>query len=276
MLANCWRSQSLDPRPESDYLLKGIVRCAHCLMPMSAHPYPSGGRSYPEHRGSRGNAICPASGGSIRCDVADEQIGSLVEAIELGPKWEEEVLSIISVKDEAESIAERRRKAHERLRRLGRAYVDGVYDDEEYRRQKRKLEMELESLIAPEADATSEAGRLIEQLPDLWSGANEGERRKLLLSMLGAIYVDARDEKRIVAIKPKAPFKPVFQVATTRDGSGVALVHDPEAEPQTADQPPPGGQEADGISCSWWRRGRVELPVQKAPWLGYATGLSGI
>ena len=51
------------------------------------------------------------------------------------------------------------------MRRLGRAYVDGVYDDEEYRRQKRKLEMELESLIAPEADAASEAGRLIERLP---------------------------------------------------------------------------------------------------------------
>ena len=25
----------------------------------------------------------------------------------------------------------------------------------------------------------------------------------------------------------------------------------------------------------WWRRGRVELPVQKKPWLGYATGLAG-
>ena len=62
--------------------------------------------------------------------------------------------------------------------------MDGVYDDEEYRRQKRKLEMELESLIAPEADAASEAGRLIERLPEMWSGANEGERRKLLLSMV--------------------------------------------------------------------------------------------
>ena len=245
-------------------------------MPMWAQTFRSGGRYYREHRGSRGHALCPASGGSIRCDVADEQIGTLVEAIELGPKWEEEVLSIISVKDEAESIAEKRQKAHERLRRLGRAYVDGVYDDEEYRRQKRKLELELESLVAPEADAASEAGRLIEQLPELWSEANEGERRKLLLSMLDAVYVDARDEKRIVAIKPKAPFKPVFQVATTREGSGVALVHDPDAEPRTSDQPPPGGQEADGVSCSWWRRGRVELPVQEALRLGYATGLSGI
>jgi hypothetical protein len=228
-------------------------------MPMWAQTYRSGGRYYREHRGSRGHALCPASGGSIRCDVADEQIGKLVEAIELGPKWEEEVLSIISTKDEVESIAERRRKVHERLRRLGRAYVDGVYDDDEYRRQKRKLEMELESLIAPEADAASEAGRLIARLPELWSGANEGERRKLLLSMLDAVYMDAKDEKRIVAIKPKAPFRPVFQVVTTREGSGVALVHDPEAKPQTADQPPPDGQEADGVSCSWWRRGRVEL-----------------
>jgi site-specific DNA recombinase len=55
--------------------------------------------------------------------------------------------------------------------------------------------MELESFIAPEADAASEAGRLIEQMPELWSGANEGERRKLLLSMLDAVYVDTRDEQ---------------------------------------------------------------------------------
>ncbi len=141
---------------------------------------------------------------------------------------------------------------------LGGACVDGDYDDEEYRRQKSKLEMELESLVALETDAAGEAGRLIERPPELWSAAIESERRKLLLSMLDAVSVGTRDEKRIVAIKPKAPFKPVFQVATTREGSGVALLHDPDAKPQTADQPPPGGQEADGVSCSWWRRGRVE------------------
>jgi site-specific DNA recombinase len=214
-----------------------------------------------------GHAVCPATGGSILCEVADEQIEDLVEAIELDPKWEEEVLSIISVTDEVESIAEKRRKADERLRRLGRAYVDGVYDDDEYRRQKRKLVLEMESLVAPEADAAGEAGLLIERLPELWSGANEEERRKLLLTMLEAVYVDIKDERRIVAIRPKVPFKPVFQVATTREGTGVVLVHEPEAEPElvAAGQPPPDGHEADADSCSWWRRGRVELPVQKNP-----------
>ena len=81
------------------------------------------------------------------------------------------------------------------------------------------------------------------------------------MTMVDAVYVDTK-ENIIVAIKPKAPFKPVFEVATTRKGSEVVLVHDPNVEPQIPNQPPPNGQEADEL-CSWWRRGRVELPVQK-------------
>ena len=90
------------------------------------------------------------------------------------------------------------------------------------------------------------------------------ERRKLLLTMLDAVYVDSK-ENAIVAIKPKAPFKPVFAVATTRKGSKVALVHDPENEPRITDQPTPHGHGVETDSCLWWRRGRVELPVQKVP-----------
>jgi len=59
--------------------------------------------------------------------------------------------------------------------------------------------------------------------------------------------------------KPKAPFKPVFEVATTREDSEVALVHDPEAKPQIADQPPAHVHGVGADSCSWWRRGRVEV-----------------
>ena len=44
--------------------------------------------------------------------------------------WREEVPSIVSTNDVAESIREKRQKVQERLRRLGKAYVDGVYDDE--------------------------------------------------------------------------------------------------------------------------------------------------
>ena len=130
-------------------------------------------------------------------------------------------------------------------------YVDNLFPDEEYHRQKRLLEMELESLVVPQASAAEEAGKLLVDLPGLWAGANLEERRTLLLAMLDAVYVDAKEEKRIVGIKPKPPFRPIFQVATTKEGSGVLLMKEPP--------------ESTGGSCLWWRRGRVELPVQRKP-----------
>jgi site-specific DNA recombinase len=39
--------------------------------------------------------------------------------------------------------------------------------------------------------------------------------------------VDAKEEKRIVGIKPKLPLGPIFQVATTEDGSGLVLINEP-------------------------------------------------
>ena len=52
--------------------------------------------------------------------------------------------------------------------------------------------------------------------------------------------------QRIVAVIPKIIFRPIFEVATTKQDSDVILLkeppelHDPEAR------------------CLWWRRGRVD------------------
>jgi site-specific DNA recombinase len=62
--------------------------------------------------------------------------------------------------------------------------------------------MQLESLIIPEVDAAKEAGELIHNLPKLWLEANATERTKLILTMLDAVYVDAKKTKTIIAIKP--------------------------------------------------------------------------
>ena len=82
------------------------------------------------------------------------------------------------------------------------------------------------------------------------------ERRNLLMAMLDTVYVDIVEEKSVVAIRPKPAFRPIFEVATTRPGSGIILINETPPDPE--------GPEAESL-CSWWRRGRVELPVQKAP-----------
>ena len=98
----------------------------------------------------------------------------------------------------------------------------------------------------------------MEDLPQLWEEARLTERRQLLLTMLDAIYVDTVDEKSVVAIRPKPAFMPLFEIATTREGNDVVLITEKDLPP--ADE----GSEASS-PCCWWRRGRVELPVQKTP-----------
>jgi len=76
------------------------------------------------------------------------------------------------------------------------------------------------------------------------------QRLYLLVALLNAAHVDTVKEKSVVAIRPTPAFRPIFEVATTREGSGIALIN----------QTPQIRNEAEASeSCSWWRRGRVEL-----------------
>ncbi len=172
----------------------------------------------------------------------------------MSPDWLERVLARISLEDEVARIRTERERVTERLRRLQNVYLDGGLTDVEYRGRRRGLEMELESLVVPEVDAAAEAGRLVQNLPELWGNATLDERHELVGRMLDGVYVDLKDSRSIVGIKPKPPFREVFRVATARAGSGISFF---------ADQPPAGEPGADRDLCSWWRRGRVELPVQE-------------
>ena len=84
--------------------------------------------------------------------------------------------------------------------------------------------------MVPEVDAATEAGRLIHRLPELWGEATPEERHDLLATMLDGVYVDIKESRTVVGLKPKAPFKAVFQIATAREGSGVALL--PKGQPR--------------------------------------------
>ena len=90
-----------------------------------------------------------------------------------------------------------------------------------------------------------------------------GEQHKLLETILDAVYVDPLDERTIVAIRPKPAFRALFDMAATTDGSGISLNRtnlegSEECRPcfySSKDEHP--------NPHSWWRRGRVELPVQR-------------
>ena len=83
MKRNSGRSRTLKPRPVREYLRKGLIGCAHCLMPMCAQTFNNGHRYYREQRGSRGSGYCVGRSGSIPCRIPDVQMGRIVSAIVL-------------------------------------------------------------------------------------------------------------------------------------------------------------------------------------------------
>ncbi len=102
------------------------------------------------------------------CHVPDDQMGRMIQAILLPDSWMDRVLARIHLVDEMKWIEHERRKVDQRLRRLGRAYVDGLYSDNDYKREKRTLEERAARLVIPGIDVVREAAKLLEDLPALW------------------------------------------------------------------------------------------------------------
>ena len=131
-LIHSWKGGCLTLPPFSaarEYLLKGLVRFAHCGMPMWAQAYQNGRQYYREHRGSRGEGACVNAGGAVRCEVVDEQVGRIIESLVLQADWLNAVLERISLRDEVARVQAEREQVQEKLRRLGKAFVDGMVDE---------------------------------------------------------------------------------------------------------------------------------------------------
>ena len=151
--------------------MKGLIKCAHCGLPMWPQTYTNGHRYYREQKGSRGSGYCVDRSRSLPCHVPDDQIAQIVGAIVLPDVWMDRVLAKIHLADEVNRIGQERQQAEQRLQRLGRAYVDGLYSDDDYRREKRSLEDSIAGLVVPGVDSAKEAGELLGDLPALWEAA---------------------------------------------------------------------------------------------------------
>ena len=104
---------------------------------------------------------------SILCHLTDEQMDRIMGALLLPDAWLDRVLAQVHLADEVKRVREERVQVEQRLRRLGQVYLDGLKVEEEYRREKSLLEDKLEGLAVPGVDAAKEAGKLLEDLPQL-------------------------------------------------------------------------------------------------------------
>jgi len=237
------------------YTLKGLARCVYCGLPLWAETTTKGHAYYREQSGARAHEGCRAQGRVMRCDRVDEQMAELMRNIVLQPTWKKQVLSRLVAESEYVAVTRERQQIQDRLRRLGRAFVDNLVSDKDYELEKRVLEAKLDSLNVPEVEATFDAASLIENLRTLWEKATAEERRKILLGMLDAVYLDLAQGKGIVGVSPKPVCRALFESVESRE----------EAKLQLLKKTSPGSNGSGDDGLLWWRRGRVELPLELRP-----------
>ncbi len=217
------------------YLLKGIARCIYCGYPLWSETSASGYSYYREKRSARGHSVCPANGKAIRCDTIDGQLDAVVRSLVLEPSWRERIIEKLTTVAERDGIVKQRKQVEGRLRRLARAYVDGLVDDGEYDLQRRTLQDALAVLVMPETDAALDAGQILETLGLVWGTATVEERHRLLSGMMEALYVGLAASRAIVGVQPKPPFRVLFESLRTQPGSGVTVF--PAGGPERATGP---------------------------------------
>ena len=133
-------------------------------------------------------------------------------------------------------------QVEERLERAPHLWLEGELAWQGFMKTRDEAEVALAGIYVPAFDEAVEADNSLADFPMLWQ---VGRRDRLLRMMLDAIYV-GRETKRLMGLAPKRPAW--LQLYPWRPGKTCLW-----------------WRKMVAVYWGWWRRGRVELPVQKAP-----------
>jgi len=222
-------------------ILQGMLSCGNCGKGLQSDRHRLGGPMYRE----RHSIECVTNNKSIMAHAIDEQIGTILLAVELYPDWKKRMAQLAVADREGPDPKE----LEERRRRLGKAFANGAYTDSEYEAKLEDIDRLLSLTRSIELPTIEEAGLLFENIPQLWMEAPPQERRKLISPLIERVYLDM-DSRLIGAIAPVAAFRTLLDKAMPRaESTAVMLLSEDETERLQV--------------WSWWRRGRVELPLKQ-------------
>lgn len=192
------------------YMLSGIARCHLCKLTLRCYATNSKGKwRYMRHTAEWRGYECSVPTISLRADFLEDLWGEIVSRIELPEGWRQRIEELSGDADEREAVLREREQVQEKLRRLKRAYVDGLMEDAEYDATRDRLQSRLAALVLPNSPHLVKAGEYLESLNTLWEVATLEEQREITRALLKAMYVDLEAE-RIVSLEPQPIFRMLF------------------------------------------------------------------
>jgi DNA invertase Pin-like site-specific DNA recombinase len=184
-------------------LLQGLVACSHCGNKLQSDRHYQRVPLYRERHAHE----CPTNETSIVAEVIDKQVATIVHALQILPDWKLQMVKIATTGHDGPKPEELK----EKRRRLGKAYADGAFTDNEYKTRLAEIDNQIAQTSVTTPPDIEDAIELFSNLPMLWNEATINERRALLRSLVELVYVDIRT-KRVTAIKPTPAFKALYGI----------------------------------------------------------------
>jgi len=184
------------------YLLNGIAYCDVCGRSLRGQGTKSG-LYYREMSKIRGYRDCPNAQVGTRTEVVDEQMSFLFGSLCLPEDWQQRLEVLLNRKEDLMALERRRTRLEAEKKRLRQLYVRGEFEDDinSYDREKRRIERELRAMPPPDMMAIERAAGVLEQLSEVWDGAELEDRRDLLRLALKEVQIDV-GQGRVTARQP--------------------------------------------------------------------------
>ncbi len=191
------------------YLLGSILRCADHQHRMVGHTkktavpnifrrtYRSTARLYHEK--------CAQP--MVDADGIEKQIETWLGLVSLPEIWLDRIVQLIRGDTGLAESEYNRRMLASRLQRIRLLFVRGELDEAEYDRQRQKIQQQLD-VKTESADLSAEVKQRLEDFHYIWALASTEQKRRLLQTMLKAVYVRGAE---IVQLEPRREFTILFE-----------------------------------------------------------------
>jgi hypothetical protein len=224
-------------------VMQGRIGCIRCGNPLhSDRQHRTGLPMYRE----RHAFDCETNNHACMARPVDDQIGALFGSLVIPDDWPERIATLAAKRDcKRVDVA----ALQDRKRRIYQIHEDGGYrDDAEYKTKLAEIEAQIRTAQPAPMVRVEECLTLFKDLPALWQEATPEERSRLIAPLVERVYVDI-ETRRVAAITPAEGFGSLLmEVLEQPDWSACVLL-----PAEAANQPD---------WWTWWRRGRIELPVQ--------------
>ncbi len=223
-------------------VLQGRVGCIRCGRPLhSDRQHRQGAPMYRErHAGD-----CDTNNHACMADGVDAQVGEIISALTIPAGWAERIAHLAS-RGASKSVDATKLSA--KRERIKESYYEGEISKTEKVARLQEVDQQVREAQPVNCVRARDVIALLGDLSSTWRVATNDERTRLVAPLIERAFIDV-ETRRLAGIVPAPGFDWLLREVLDQQGRSACMLLPAEA----ANQP---------NWWTWWRRGRVELPVQ--------------